>query len=101
MKKTLGEIDCFLELEDITMDNAPIYTVNQIDEMTVARGYKSIYFPPYSPELNPTEQFWAIVKNKIIRCSFEPTVALPTQITKAPLNHSVNCFEKCLHGEPL
>ena len=55
-------MDCFPELKDIIMDNAPIHTADQIDEMIVARWYKSIYLPPYSPELNPIEQFWAIVK---------------------------------------
>lgn len=84
LEKILDEMDCFPELKDIIMDNAPIHTADQIDEMIVARWYKSIYFPPYSPELNPIEQFWAIVKNKVKRCSFEPTENLPTQITEAP-----------------
>ena len=26
-----------------------------------------MYFPPYSPELNPIEQFWALVKGKMKR----------------------------------
>ncbi len=39
------------------MDNAPIHTADDIDEMISKRGYKSIYLPPYSPELNPIENF--------------------------------------------
>jgi hypothetical protein len=70
LEKTMDEMDCFPELKDIIMDNAPIHTADQIDEMIVARWYKSIYLPPYSSELNPIEQFWAIVKNKVKRCSF-------------------------------
>lgn len=63
----MDEIDCFPEHKGyyIVVDNAPIHTAAQIDEMIVARGYRSIYLPPYSPELNPIEQFWSIVKNKV------------------------------------
>lgn len=62
----MDEMDCFPELKGhcIVMDNAPIHTAKEIDELITKRGYKSIYLPPYSPELNPIEQLWAIVKNK-------------------------------------
>ncbi|KAG1056191.1 hypothetical protein G6F43_001897 [Rhizopus delemar] len=114
LEKTMDEMDCFPELKDyyIIMDNAPIHTAGQIDEMIVARGYKSIYLTPYSPELNPIEQFRAIVKNKVKRSSFEATEDLATRITEACnsvppkylqafVQHSVICFEMCLRGEPL
>lgn len=75
-------------------------------------GYRSIYLPPYPPELNPIEQFWAIVKNKVKRSSFEDTEDLTTRIAEAcngvpPMHlqefaqHSINCFPICLRGEPL
>jgi transposase len=94
------------------MDNAPIHTAKEIDELITKRGYKSIYLPPYSPELNPIEQFWAIVKNKVKRSRFEDKEDLFTRFTEAcnsvPPNHlhafvqhSVNVFEKCLNGEPI
>lgn len=41
------------------MDNAPIHTIDAIDAMITERGYKYVYLPPYSPELNPNEQFWS------------------------------------------
>ncbi|CEP07115.1 hypothetical protein, partial, partial [Parasitella parasitica] len=114
LEKTMDEMDCFPELKGyyIVMDNAPIHTAGQIDEMMVARGYRSIYLPPYSPELNPIEQFWSIVKNKVKRSSFEATEDLATRIAEACngvppkhlqafVQHSTNCFEICLRGEPL
>jgi hypothetical protein len=114
LEKTVDELDCFPEIKDyyIVMDNAPIHTTNQIDEMIVARGYRGIYLPPYSPELNPIEQFWSIVKNKVKRSSFEATEDLATRIAEAcncappkylqaVAQHFVNCFEICLRGEPL
>ena len=107
-------MDCFPELKGhyIVMDNASIHTAKEIDELITKRGYKSIYLPPYSPELTPIEQFWAIVKNKVKRSRFEDKEDLFTRITEAcnsvPPNHlhafvqhSVNVFEKCLNGEPI
>ncbi|KAG1048041.1 hypothetical protein G6F43_009546 [Rhizopus delemar] len=112
--KIMNEMDCFPELKDhyIVMDNAPIHTAKEIDELITKRGHKSIYLPPYSPELNPIEQFWAIVKNKVKRSRFEDKEDLFTRVTEAcnsvPPNHlhafvqhSVNVFEKCLNGEPI
>ncbi|KAG1218173.1 hypothetical protein G6F35_008537 [Rhizopus arrhizus] len=114
LEKTMDEMDCFPELKGyyIVMDNAPIHTAGQIDEMIVTRGYRSIYILPYSSELNPIEQFWSIVKNKVKRSSFEATEDLATRIAEACncvppkhlqafAQHSVNCFEICLRGEPL
>lgn len=37
------------------MDNVPIHTADAIDDMITERGYKCVYHPPYSPELNPIE----------------------------------------------
>jgi hypothetical protein len=37
---------------------------------------------PYSPELNPIEQFWSIVKNKVKNNSFEATEDLATRATE-------------------
>lgn len=107
-------VDCFPELKGhyIVTDNAPIHTAKEIDQIIVERGYKSIYLPPYSPELHPIEQFWVIVKNKVNRSQFEATEDLATRIAEACnsvppkhlrafVQHSVNIFEKCLKGEPV
>ncbi|KAI7900638.1 uncharacterized protein BX663DRAFT_439102, partial [Cokeromyces recurvatus] len=61
-------------------------------------------------ELNPIEQFWATIKNKVRRSKFGDKEDLATQISKAcnsvPPNrlhafvqHSANVFEKCLNEE--
>jgi hypothetical protein len=43
----MDEMDCFPELKGhyIVMDNAPIHTAKEIDELITKRGYKSIYLP--------------------------------------------------------
>lgn len=67
----------------IVMDNAPIHTHSGIDELITSRGYRSIYLPPYSPELNPIEQFWSVVKNKVKRGTFSDDEDLKTRIADA------------------
>jgi hypothetical protein len=114
ISKTLDEMDKFPEMKGfyIVMDNAPIHTSQDITTMIEARGYKAIYLPPYSPELNPIENFWSIVKGAVKRSQFQDTEDLKTRITEAGrsvsrkalhkiANHPVNNFQKCLNKEPL
>ncbi|KAG0766830.1 hypothetical protein G6F57_007272 [Rhizopus arrhizus] len=73
------------------MDNAPIHTHSDIDELITLRGYRSIYLLTYSPELNPIEQFWSVVKNKVKRGTFSDDEDLKTRIADAcnnvPIQH--------------
>lgn len=96
----------------VVMDNAPIYTHNDIDRLITSRGYRSIYLPPYSPELNPIEQFWFVIKNKVKRGAFSDDEDLKTRIADAcnnvPIQHvkafiqySCNQFEKCRNKESI
>lgn len=59
-------LDKFPEMENfyIIMDNAPFR--RQKDDMD-EWGYKSIHLPLYSPELNPIEPFWDLLKSKVKR----------------------------------
>lgn len=111
--KTLDEMDKFPEMKDfyLVMDNAPIHTSQDITTMVEARGYKATYLPPYSPELNPIENFWSFVKGAVKRSQFQDTEDLKTRITEVAksvsrkalhkiVNRSVNNFQKCLNKEP-
>ncbi|KAG0735128.1 hypothetical protein G6F57_014186 [Rhizopus arrhizus] len=51
----------------LVLDNASIHKSKPMIRKTESRGYRVMYLPPYSPELNPIEQFWVIVKGKIKR----------------------------------
>lgn len=44
---------------DIAMDNAPIYKPAGVGDCILERGLKCVY--PYSPFLNPVEEFWSKV----------------------------------------
>ncbi|GAA5811430.1 hypothetical protein MFLAVUS_004867 [Mucor flavus] len=52
LEKNMDELDCFPELKGyyIVMDNAPIHTADQVDEMIVARGYRSIYISVFTQD---------------------------------------------------
>lgn len=47
----------------LVMDNAPIPKTEYIQALVTGRGYVPIFLPPYSPFLNPIEEFWAAMKH--------------------------------------
>ena len=49
----------------VIMDNATFYKSNRIRELIESVKYKIIFLPPYSPDLNPIEKFWANMKRWI------------------------------------
>lgn len=51
----------------LIMDNAPIHINEDIKSVIEWRGYRCVYLPPYSPELNLIEQFWSVCKSKLKR----------------------------------
>jgi transposase len=51
----------------IVMNNAPIHKSKVIKTLVEERGHKCIYLPPYSPFLNPIEEFWSKVKAGVRR----------------------------------
>lgn len=49
----------------IIMDNATFHKSPAIKEMIESAGCRLIFLPPYSPDLNPIEKFWANLKRWI------------------------------------
>ncbi|KAG0758276.1 hypothetical protein G6F57_008732 [Rhizopus arrhizus] len=72
IRKTLDEMDKNPLMKEVT--GAPI-------------------FPSYSPELNPIEQFWSVVKNKVKRGVFSDNEDLKTRIAEACNNVSHSSFK--------
>lgn len=71
-----------------------------------------MYLPPYSPEQNPIEQFWSVIKNKAKRNKFLEKESLMTRISRACnslyfsdfqgfVSHFAKCFDKSLNKERL
>jgi len=57
----------------VVMDNAAIHKVKQVVEIIEGAGCTLLYLPPYSPDFNPIENYWAVMKSHIrkIRDKFE------------------------------
>ena len=49
------------------MDNASFHRSDRIEEMCTEAGVKLVYLPPYSPDLNPIEEFFSELKAFIRR----------------------------------
>ena len=46
----------------IVMDNASFHSKKKLFSAAQNAGCKLLFLPPYSPELNPIEKFWAWLK---------------------------------------
>ena len=57
----------------LVMDNASFHHSERITQMCADAGVKLVYLPPYSPDLNPIEEFFAELKSFIRRswCYYE------------------------------
>ncbi|CEP12412.1 hypothetical protein [Parasitella parasitica] len=110
----MNEMDKFPEMKGsfLIMDNAPIHTNKIIKQMIEERDYRCIYLPAYSPELNPIEQFWSVVKSGVKREFILKKDIIPQIIADASnrvslssfegfARHSVKRFDDCLAGLPI
>jgi hypothetical protein len=55
----------------LIMDNATFHFSEKIDQMCEEAGVKLLYLPPYSPHLNPIEEFFAELKTFMKEVSLE------------------------------
>ncbi|OQE67447.1 hypothetical protein PENNAL_c0171G09942 [Penicillium nalgiovense] len=51
----------------LVMENASFHHSDRIEEMCIEAGVKLVYLPPYSPDLNPIEEFFSELKAYIRR----------------------------------
>jgi transposase len=71
----------------LILDNASFHKSIEIRRLVESHGCEILYLPPYSPDLNPIEKYWAIMKTKVREIL--PTVAtLSTAIDLAVLSMS-------------
>ncbi len=49
----------------VILDNASFHKSKKTIEIIENAGCKALFLPPYSPDLNPIEKFWANFKRKI------------------------------------
>ena len=46
----------------LVMDNLRVHHIAAVKEKLTPFGVRALYLPPYSPELNPIEETWSLVK---------------------------------------
>jgi hypothetical protein len=61
-------------------DNAPCHKALCVTQMLNNAGVQVIAWPPYSPDLSPIENLWAIVKQKVHVASYVSKEALVERI---------------------
>jgi transposase len=49
----------------LILDNASFHKSVQTRTLIEKAGCKVLFLPPYSPDLNPIEKYWANMKNKV------------------------------------
>jgi transposase len=60
----------------VIMDNLKAHHAARVRELIEERGATIRFLPPYSPDLNPIEPCWAIVKKELRRCAIRDRHAL-------------------------
>ena len=58
-------LPCLEKGATIVMDNASFHRKKQLYEICRKCGFNLIFLPPYSPELNPIEKYWFVLKHRI------------------------------------
>ena len=62
----------------IIMDNAKFHRKSRLYDLckNANKNLRLIFLPPYSPQLNPIEKYWAILKRKLKKSSTYSSYAL-------------------------
>ena len=51
----------------VIMDNVAFHKSQEMQKLIKTAGYRFLFLPPYSPDLNPIKHVWANIKKKAQR----------------------------------
>jgi len=69
----------------LVMDNLSCHKGKEIEAVAAKHSVSIMYLPAYSPELNPSEKYWARTKKEVYSI-FEPLVDNFFEVLKGVLN---------------
>lgn len=58
-------LPCLPKCSFIVMDNAAFHRKSKLFSLAQKQGHSLVFLPPYSPELNPIENFWSWLKRRL------------------------------------
>lgn len=83
----------------VVMDNLSAHKVQGVAEAITATGAKLLYLPPYSPDFNPIEACWSVVKQSLrslkARSLEAFDLAIPQALSAVSQQTATNCFRHC------
>ncbi|CAN3354855.1 Tc1/mariner-like transposase, DDE-like motif [Diutina catenulata] len=99
----------------LVMDNVSFHKGKIIGDYIKKRGYNALFIPPYSPDLNPIENYWAVLKfhvrrsemkrnnsiEDLIQAITSASQKIPNSTIHSMINHSVKFFDSCLDREDI
>lgn len=81
-------------------DNAPIHKTQKVMEFFHNNGVSVIDFPPYSPDLNPIENLWAILAREVEKTQCSDEDALGDAVLDAWNNVAPEVFRNLARSMP-
>ncbi len=66
----------------VLMDNLGVHKVKGVREAIAAAGAVALYLPPYSPDLNPIELWWADVKRQLRKLAIDTEAELTAAVRR-------------------
>lgn len=94
------------------VDNVPTHSPDAVDLIILERSYIPLYVPHYSPEPNPIEAIWKVLKGRVKRYELISAKTLPSRVIEGSedvsvehiqdfIQYSIDVFPKCFNKEPL
>lgn len=83
----------------VVMDNLAAHKVDGVRALIEATGAELRYLPPYSPDFNPIEPCWSVVKQRLRQLKARSLAALdkaiPQALSLVSPTIAENCFRHC------